>query len=119
MEALKREKECFDREAELREVKRSMRRWKPPTTTKIIMAWLIINCTAVEIYSMVAMWQLMNLDALYALITAVITETISFAVYAAKAYNETKQEELVKLARDQMEIPLDPEPELDPEEETE
>ena len=99
-----REKELFDKRLGVKMVKRSMRTFKLPTTTKIIMAFLLINCTAVEIYSMVVMWKLENLDALYSLITAVVTESISFAVYAAKSYNETKQEEIIKLERDKMSI---------------
>lgn len=116
------EKELFDKRLEVKMVKRSMRSFKFPTTTKIIMAFLLINCTAVEIYSMVVMWKLQNLDALYSLITAVVTESISFAVYAAKSYNETKQEEIIKLERDKMsmdtanEPAVEEEPELNPEE---
>lgn len=113
MRELRQQKELFDKETELREVRRSMRRWHPPTTTKIIMAFLLINCTAVEVYSMVAMYRLQNLDSLYALITAVITESISFAVYCCKAYNETKQEELIRLERDKMENAADMEEEED------
>lgn len=64
-----------------------MRRWKPPTTTKLIMFFIFLNCTIVEIYSMVVMWYLADLSSLYALVTSVVTESISFAVYAAKAYN--------------------------------
>ncbi|MCD8159028.1 MAG: hypothetical protein LUD77_09090 [Clostridiales bacterium] len=56
----------------------------------------------IEIYSMWIMWEFQNLDALYSLITAVITESISFAVYAAKSYNETKQSELICLEREKM-----------------
>ncbi len=115
-----REKELFDKRLEVRMVKKSMRTFKFPTTTKIIMAFLLVNCTAVEIYSMVVMYQLQNLDALYSLITAVVTETISFAVYAAKSYNETKQEEIIKLERDKMDAAntaaVEEEPELNPEE---
>lgn len=116
------EKELYDKRLEVKMVKRSMRSFKFPTTTKIIMAFLLINCTAVEIYSMVVMWKLQNLDALYSLITAVVTESISFAVYAAKSYNETKQEEIIKLERDKMsmdtanEPAVEEEPELYPEE---
>ena len=113
------EKELFDKRLEVRMVKKSMRTFKFPTTTKIIMAFLMVNCTAVEIYSMVVMYQLQNLDALYSLITAVVTETISFAVYAAKSYNETKQEEIIRLERDKMDAAntvAEEEPELDPEE---
>lgn len=96
------EKELFDKRLEVKMVKKSMRSFKLPTTTKNIMAFLLFNCTAVEIYSMVGMYKLQNLDALYSLITAVITESISFAVYAAKSYNETKQEEIVKLEREKL-----------------
>ena len=96
------QKELYEKEKEIHDIKASMRRWKPPTTTKVIMAFLFLNCSAVEIYSMVVMWQLMDLSALYSLITAVVTESISFAVYAAKRYNEKKQEELIKLERDKM-----------------
>ncbi|MCD8013295.1 MAG: hypothetical protein LUG99_08985 [Lachnospiraceae bacterium] len=116
------EKELYDKRLEVKMVKRSMRSFRLPTTTKIIMAFLLVNCTAVEVYSMVVMWKLQNLDALYSLITAVITESISFAVYAAKSYNETKQEEIIKLERDKMSITDaasdagEEEPELNPEE---
>ncbi|MCD8107313.1 MAG: hypothetical protein LUE20_05055 [Oscillospiraceae bacterium] len=99
---MQRRKELYDKRLEIRTVRRSMRSWKKPTTTKIVMAYIFLNCTAVEIYSMVVMWKLQNLDALYSLITAVVTESISFAVYCCKSYNETKQEEIIKLERDKM-----------------
>ncbi len=99
---MQRRKELYDKRLEIRTVRRSMCSWKKPTTTKIVMAYIFINCTAVEIYSMVVMWKLQNLDALYSLITAVVTESISFAVYCCKSYNETKQEEIIKLERDKM-----------------
>ncbi|MCC8157289.1 MAG: hypothetical protein LIO54_08440 [Oscillospiraceae bacterium] len=102
LEQARQEKQLFEQEQQIRDIKRSMRRWNPPTTTKLLMAFILINCSAVEIYSMVAMWHLQDLSALYSLITAVVTESLSFAVYCAKAYNETKQEELIKLQRDQM-----------------
>lgn len=109
LDEVKKEKELFDKRAEISSIRKQMRPFKAPTTTKIIVAFIFANCTAVEIYSMVAMWSLQNLDALYALISAVIGESISFAVYAAKAYNETKQEELIRLERDKMELPEDAE----------
>ena len=110
LQAVKKEKELFDKRSEIDAVKKTMRRWKPPTTTKIIVALIFINCTVVEIYSMAVMWFLQNLDALYALISAVIGESISFAVYAAKAYNETKQEEIIRLERDKMEAGIEEDP---------
>lgn len=105
LEAAKQEKAIWDRQAEIRSIKRSMRHWKPPTTTKLLMAYIFLNCTVIEAYSMVVMWRLGDISALYALISAVVTESVSFAVYAAKAYNETKQEELIRLERDKMAQP--------------
>lgn len=78
---------------------------RPPTTTKVLMAYIFANCTVIEIYSMVAMWRFSDLSSLYALITSVITEAMAFAVYCAKAYSETKQEELMKLEREKLEAP--------------
>ena len=51
-----------------------------------------------------------------------VTESISFAVYAAKSYNETKQEEIIKLERDKMPMNeaaveiSEEDPEINPEE---
>lgn len=101
-EKYERQMVLYEKEKEIHELKQSMRRWKPPTTTKLLMAFIFLNCTVVEVYSMVAMWVMMDLSPLYSLITAVVTESLSFAVYAAKAYNETKQEELIKLQREQI-----------------
>lgn len=96
-ERVEREKELFDKRLEIKMVKKSMRSFKWPTTTKIIMAFLLVNCSIVEAYSMIVMWKLQNLDALYSLITAVVTESISFAVYATKSYNETKEGQRILL----------------------
>lgn len=62
------------------------------TTTKQIMFFLLLNCTVVEIYSMIVIWRFGDLSALPAFITAAVTETISFAVYCVKSYLETKSE---------------------------
>lgn len=99
LETVEQEKEIADKKREIRRAKWS---FKKPTTTKIIVAFLFANFTVIEIFSMIAMWHFENLDALYVLITTVMAEPISFAVYAAKAYNETKQEELIKLEREKM-----------------
>lgn len=101
---LEEEEELYKKRAEIKELKKSMRKFQKPTTTKLVMAFIFINCTVVEVYSMWVMWYLLDLSSLYALITAVISESISFAIYAAKAYNETKQEELISLERDRMDL---------------
>lgn len=71
-------------------------------TTKLIIAFILINCTAVEVYAMVAMFRFQELSALPTLITTVIAESISFAIYCAKSFLEKREEERVQLERDQM-----------------
>lgn len=73
---------------------------KKITTTKFIVAYIFLNCTIIEVYSMYVMFVLQDLSALYSLITAVVTESLSFAVYAAKSFMETKEEEKNKLSRE-------------------
>lgn len=58
------------------------------STTKILTYFILINCTVVEAYSMWVMYRLQDLSALYSLIGAVITESISYAVYCAKSFKE-------------------------------
>ena len=98
------------RKNELREVKQENRfiseRRKKLTTTKILMYYILINCTAIEIYSMVVMYLFQDLSALYSLIGAVIGESVSYAVYCAKSFNDTKEECKSKLERDKFEAGL-------------
>ena len=84
----KEEKPLFEREITLTEDKRKTKDKKKLSTTKLIVAFIFLNCTIVEIYSMIVMYQLRDISSLCALITAVIGETISFAVYSAKATRE-------------------------------
>ena len=98
------------RKNELREVKQENRflseRRKKFTTTKILMYYILINCTAIEIYSMVVMYLFQDLSALYSLIGAVIGESVSYAVYCAKSFNDTKEECKSRLERDKFEAGL-------------
>ena len=79
---------------------------KKLTTTKVFMWFIFVNCAIIEMYSMFVMFFLGDLSALTALIGAVIGEAMTFAVYCAKAYNETKQEEKIKLEREQFNAAL-------------
>ena len=47
---------------------------------------ILINCMVVEVYSMWVMYKLVDLSALYTLIGAVISESVSFAIYCAKSF---------------------------------
>lgn len=95
-----------ERDLEIKEIRSSNTveiEKKKVSTTKLLMLFIFINCTVVEGYSMWVMYTLGDLSALYALIGAVITESISFAVYCVKAFNETKEEERIRLERDKFE----------------
>lgn len=81
-------------------------RKKKLTTTKIIMYFILINCSVIEIYSMWVMYMLQDLSALYSLIGAVVSESISYAIYCAKSFNDTKSEVSAKLERDKFEAGL-------------
>ena len=62
------------------------------TTTKQLMMFIIINCSIIEIYTMVVMVMFQDLSALTALISAVVSESFSFMVYCTKSYLENRSE---------------------------
>ena len=78
-------------------------RKKKFTTTKVFMYIILLNCMAIEIYSMWVMYKLSDLSALYSLIGAVIGESLSFAIYCAKSFNDSKEEAKAQLERDKFE----------------
>lgn len=99
------------RKNELRAINRTNRyssemaeiRSKKRTTTKVLMYFILLNCTVVEVYSMIAMVVVGDLSSLYSLIGAVVSESISYAIYCCKSFNDTKEEQRNKLERDKWE----------------
>lgn len=99
------------RRNELRDINRENRyssemaelRAKKRTTTKVLMYFILLNCTIVEIYSMIAMVVVGDLSSLYSLIGAVVSESISYAIYCCKSFNDTREEQRNKLERDKWE----------------
>lgn len=92
------EKIILERKQKLREEKREMRKPKKMSTTKFLIGFLFINCTLVELFTGWATAQSlkisyatgnpMDFSPLVALIGAVVTEVMGFAVYAVKATKE-------------------------------
>lgn len=74
------------------------------STTKVLIAFIMGNCVVVEIYSMYVMYVLQDLSALNGLIAAIIGEAMAFAVYAAKSYHETREQEKNLLERERLGI---------------
>lgn len=70
------------------------RKW--PSTSKVAMCYIFISCTAVQIYSMAAMWHFGDLSALYSLIGATVGEAITFCSYEAKSAKENTKGGIVR-----------------------
>lgn len=92
------EKVILERKQKLREEKREMRKPKKMSTTKLLVGFLFVNCTLVELFTGWATAQSlkisyitgnpMDFSPLVTLIGAVVTEVMGFAVYAVKATKE-------------------------------
>lgn len=92
------EKVILERKQKLREEKREMRKSKKMSTTKLLIWFLFINCTLVELFTGWATAQSlkisyttgnpMDFSPLVTLVGAVVTEVMGFAVYAVKATKE-------------------------------
>lgn len=79
----------IQRKRALRTERRKYRlRIKWPTQSKLGMWYIFISCTAVQIYSMAAMWHFADLSPLYALIGATVGEGLTYYAYTAKAKAE-------------------------------
>ena len=96
------------RKNELREI-RSRNRYffnvdsekrKKRTTTKILMYCILLNCTIVEVYSMIVMITQNDLSALTTLISVIIGESITYAIYCAKSHFDTKEEKQLDFDRE-------------------
>lgn len=61
------------------------------STTKIVLAFLILNMVVIETYSLYAMLRLGTLDALPVLITAIVGECVAILGYMVKASIENKK----------------------------
>lgn len=96
----------------LRDLKHSLKHKKHIQFTKIALVaicfFIILNCTAVEVFSCYAMLKLYNLDALSSLISSVVVESITllgtFISYSWKSLEETKAEEQIKLEREKLNL---------------
>lgn len=58
---------------------------KKVESSKIALAYILLSSTAVQIYSMVAMWHFMDLTALGGLIAATVGEALSYCAYLGKS----------------------------------
>lgn len=71
-------------------------------TSKILAIYLIALFTGIILYSLIAMWHFQDLSHLSTLITAFVSEVMTFLIYCAKAFFAKKNKELIALQREQM-----------------
>ena len=64
---------------------------KRMTTSKLAMWFIFLNCTVVEVYSMAAMWHFGDLSPLYALLGAVVGQSLTYISYNNKACRENSR----------------------------
>ena len=76
---------------ELSEIWHSNDNRKPWTFSKKLMAFIIANCTIIEMYSLIVMWRFMDLSPLPVLITAVVGECVALVSYQVKSTFENCQ----------------------------
>lgn len=62
------------------------RKWPP--TSKLALGYIFASCTAVQLFSMAAMWRFGDLSPLSTLIGATVGEAISYCAYVAKSTKE-------------------------------
>ena len=95
LEQWEKEKEYLQKKKELKENKKSFKTKIKLSTSKIVMFFLLLNCSAIEIFTGIITIinlkiakELMiapDLTPLITLISAVVGETIGFAIYSIKA----------------------------------
>lgn len=97
-EQWQKKKEYLQLKQQLKESKQSLKYKIKLSTSKIIMFFLLLNCTAIEIFTGIITVMNINiarelgispdLTPLVTLISAVIGQTIGFAIYSIKAAKE-------------------------------
>lgn len=96
------------RKRELKEKRDSYKKPKKKVQmTKIITWYLFILLNVVLIYSMVVMYLFRDLSYLGVLITDIAAQVITFLIYTCKSFKETKEEALIELEREKMNISYD------------
>lgn len=78
--------------------------WKRVETSKVLAIYLLILMNLIIIYALVAMWHFGDLSYLGVLITDVVAQIITYAIYCVKAFKGKQAEEEMNFRRDQLEF---------------
>lgn len=99
-EKWEKEKQILLEQQQLKNEKEQILKKDKISTSKIIMLFLFINCTIIELFTMgitildlniAKTTGMVDFSPIVTLITAVVGEVISFAIYAAKSTKENTQ----------------------------
>jgi hypothetical protein len=95
------EKDLIQRKQKIKEERKAIKAKKIPTTTKLLIFFLFLNCTLIELFTGWATIKSINLTLvtglspdftpLVTLIGAVVGEVIGFAIYAIKSTKENTE----------------------------
>ena len=78
--------------------------WKRIETSKALAIYLLVLMNLIVIYALVAMWHFGDLSYLGVLITDVVAQIVTYAIYCVKAFKGKQAEEEMNFRRDQLEF---------------
>ena len=76
--------------------------WKKIETSKVLAIYLMILMNLIIIYALIAMWHFGDLSYLGVLITDVVAQIITYAIYCVKAFKGKQAEEEMNFKREQL-----------------
>lgn len=77
--------------------------WKKVETSKALAIYLMILMNLIIIYALIAMWHFSDLSYLGVLITDVVAQIITYAIYCVKAFKGKQASEEMSFKREQLE----------------
>lgn len=77
--------------------------WKRFETSKALAIYLLVLMNLIIIYALVAMWHFGDLSYLGVLITDVVAQIVTYAIYCVKAFKGKQAEEEMNFKREQLE----------------
>ena len=104
MKRIQRDKVSAERKARLEAEKAKYKPKKKIETSKLLVFYLFVVFNSILIYAMIAMWEFRDLTCLGLLITYILAQIFLYAIYCLKAYNGKKQEEQLRLEKEQFEF---------------
>ena len=78
--------------------------WKRVETSKALAIYLMVLMNLIIVYALIAMWYFSDLSYLGVLITDVVAQIITYAIYCVKAFKGKQASEEMSFKREQLEM---------------